>query len=108
MRARSTAMRNQELLGPWVRRFLIEHLIAERSLSVHTQHGYRDTLRLLLPFSASKAPAPVDRLNLVDISATVSRQRLAHLEPARPSSAPTPNQPLPTLHPLPRFTSEHS
>ncbi len=101
-------MRNQELLGPWVRRFLIEHLIAERSLSVHTQHGYRDTLRLLLPFVASKARAPVDRLNVVDISATVVRQFLAHLERDRHCSVATRNQRLAALHALARFVGEHS
>ena len=31
-------------LGPWVRRFLLEHLIGERNLSVNKQRSYRDTL----------------------------------------------------------------
>ena len=35
-------------LGPWVRRFLLEHLIGERNLSVNTQRSYRDTLALLI------------------------------------------------------------
>ena len=39
-------------LGPWVRRFLLEHLIGERNLSVNTQRSYRDTLALLIPFAA--------------------------------------------------------
>jgi len=40
------------LLGPWVRRFLLEHLVAERNLARNTQRSYRDTLRQLLPFAA--------------------------------------------------------
>ena len=36
-------------LGPWVRRFLLEHLVDERNLSKNTQQSYRDALRLLLP-----------------------------------------------------------
>jgi integrase/recombinase XerD len=30
-------------LGPWVRRFLLEHLVGERNLARNTQHSYRDT-----------------------------------------------------------------
>ena len=70
-------MRDQALLGPWVRRFLLEHLVTERNLSVNTQHSYRDTFRLLLPFAASKASLSVDRLRVVDITPVVVRQFLA-------------------------------
>ena len=42
-------------LGPWVRRFLLEHLVGERNLSRNTQRSYRDTLALLIPFIADKA-----------------------------------------------------
>jgi len=38
------------LLGPWVRRFLLEYLVSERDLARNTQRSYRDTLKLLLPF----------------------------------------------------------
>ncbi len=34
-------MRDPSLLGPWVRRFLQEHLVGERNLSRNTQHSYR-------------------------------------------------------------------
>jgi len=101
-------MRNLELLGPWVRRFLIEHLIAERSLSVHTQHGYRDTLRLLLPFVASKASMAADRLRVVDIAPELVCKFLAHLERDRRCSVATRNQRLAAIHALARFIGEHS
>lgn len=101
-------MLNRELLGPWVRRFLIEHLIAERSLSLHTQHGYRDALRLLLPFVASKARTPIDRLNVVDISADRVRQFLAHIERDRHCSVATRNQRLAAVHAFARFIGEQS
>ena len=39
------------LLGSWVRRFLLEHLVVERNLSRNTQRSYRDSLRLLIPFA---------------------------------------------------------
>jgi site-specific recombinase XerD len=38
------------MLGPWIRRFLIEHLVAERNLAINTQKSYRDMLILLLPY----------------------------------------------------------
>jgi integrase/recombinase XerD len=101
-------MLNRELLGPWVRRFLIEHLISERNLSVHTQHGYRDTLRLLLPFVVSKVGTPVDRLRVVDISPDLVCKFLAHIEHDRRCSIATRNQRLAALHAFARFIGEHS
>jgi len=37
-------MSDRTLLGPWVRRFLLEHLVAERNLARNTQCSYRDAL----------------------------------------------------------------
>jgi hypothetical protein len=36
------------LLGPWVRRFLLDYMGGERNLARNTQRSYRDTLTLLL------------------------------------------------------------
>ena len=33
-------MNKASMLGPWVRRFLIEHLVAERNLAINTQKSY--------------------------------------------------------------------
>ena len=38
------------LLGPWVQRFLVQHLVTERNLSRNTCKSYRDTFKLLVPF----------------------------------------------------------
>ena len=62
-------MNDSALLGPWVRRFLLEHLIVERNLSRQTQLSYRDTLRLLLPFVAGQCHQSLERLNLEQVSA---------------------------------------
>jgi integrase/recombinase XerD len=32
-------MKDLTLLGPWVRRFLLEHLVGERNLARNTQHS---------------------------------------------------------------------
>jgi integrase/recombinase XerD len=41
-------MNDKILLGPWVRRSLLEHLVAERNLARNTQRSYRDALTLLI------------------------------------------------------------
>ena len=54
-------MTDTTLLGPWVRRFLLEHLAGERNLARNTQLSYRDAFRLLLPFAARRLNTAVDR-----------------------------------------------
>jgi site-specific recombinase XerD len=49
-------MSDGTLLGPWVRRFLLEHLVAERNLARNTQHSYRDALTLLIPLIGYTTP----------------------------------------------------
>lgn len=41
----------KDLVGPWVRRFLIEYVMVERNYSSNTQHSYRDMFRLFLLYS---------------------------------------------------------
>ncbi len=55
-------MTNSPLLGPWIRRFLLEHLVVDRNLAVNTQKSYRDMLTLLLPYVVGKIRKPIDRL----------------------------------------------
>ena len=55
-------MNEKTLMGPWVRRFLLEHLVSERNLSHNTQASYRDTLTLLLPFAGKHGGCAIDRM----------------------------------------------
>jgi integrase/recombinase XerD len=96
-------MRDPSLLGPWVRRFLLEHMIGERNLARNTQRSYRDTLRLLLPNIAQGAGKQIDRLAVTDLSADRVRQFLADLEEKRRCSIATRNQRLAAIHALARF-----
>lgn len=96
------------LVGPWIRRFLMEHVVAERNLARNTQASYRDTLALLLPFVAVKAGRPVDRLAVENISPEVVRSFLLHLEQDRKCSIATRNQRLAAIHAVARFIAEHS
>jgi hypothetical protein len=72
---------NTSLLGTWIRRFLLEHLVAERNLAPNTQRSYRDTLVLLIPFVAKKAGKAVDRLSVVDMSDPPFSGRFRNVSP---------------------------
>src|SRR2546425_8178466 len=97
------AMTDTSKLGPWVRRFLLEHLVGERNLARNTQRSYRDTLTLLLPFVARKLNRPVDRLQVVDVSADLVRLFLLDLEESRQCGIATRNQRLAAVHAWARF-----
>jgi integrase/recombinase XerD len=101
-------MSNSTLLGSWVRRFLLEHLVVERNLVRNTQRSYRDTLALVIPFVAKKSGKAVDRLTVIDLSADLVRLFLADLEESRRCAIATRNQRLAAIHALARFVGEHS
>ena len=71
-------------LGPWVRRFLLEHLVGERNLARNTQRSYRDTLVLLIPFIAEHAAQSVDHLRVEHATAERVRLFLEYLEQTAP------------------------
>jgi site-specific recombinase XerD len=98
-----TIMRDASLLSPWVRRFLMEHIVGERNLARNTQRSYRDTLQLLLPDIARRARVPIDRLEVADLSADRVRQFLGDLEQKRGCAITTRNQRLAAIHALARF-----
>jgi len=93
-------------IAPFLRRFLLEHLIRERNLSRNTQAGYRDTFILLLRFLAKTARTRIDRLSVEDLSARSVRRFLHYLEQDRRVSGATRNQRLVAIHSLARFIGE--
>jgi len=101
-------MRDTSLLGPWVRRFLMEHLVSERNLARNTQRSYRDALRLLLPTLARRVRKPIDRLAVIDLSADRLRLFLNELEEKRGCAIATRNQRLAAVHALARFIGLHA
>ena len=96
-------MRDRNLLGPWVRRFLLEHMVTERNLARNTQVSYRDTLTLLLPFVSQKAATAIDRLLVDDVTPVIVRAFLEHLEHVRGCGIVTRNQRLAAIHAMARF-----
>jgi integrase/recombinase XerD len=90
-------------LGPWLRRFLVEHIVTERNLARNTRTSYRDTFSLLLPFVSRKLRKPVDRLAVRDLTSGLMLQFLAHLEEDRGCSTRTRNQRLAAIRAFARF-----
>jgi len=101
-------MTDTSKLGPWVRRFLLEHLVDERNLARNTQRSYRDTLALLIPFIADKAHKQVDQLDVGHLGAEYVRQFLQYLEETRRCSLATRNQRLSVIHALAHFIGQRA
>ena len=95
-------------IGSWVRRFLIEHLVAERNLSRNTQRSYRDTFCLLMPFLAEGTGKAVDRLSVEDLSPERVQLFLTQVEHQRQCGVRTRNQRLAAIHAFARFIAERS
>lgn len=101
-------MTDRSLLGTWVRRFLLEHLIGERNLPRNTQQSYRDMFCLLVPFVAGQCKKTVDRLLIEDVSAEQVREFLSQVEDQRQCSVSTRNQRLAAIHAFARFVGERN
>jgi site-specific recombinase XerD len=99
-------MTNTARCGPWIRRFLLEHLVSERNLALNTQRSYRDTLALLMPFIAGRTHKPIDQIDIAHVTADNVRDFLQHLEQVRQCSLATRNQRLSVIHALARFIGE--
>jgi integrase/recombinase XerD len=96
-------MPDHHLLGPYVRRFLLEYMIAERNLSRNTQRSYRDAIRVFLQFMTDRHRIdPVD-LTVEQVTAEVVRDFLTYLKSERHNAATTLNQRLTMIHSLFRF-----
>lgn len=96
-------MSNTDLLSPWVRRFLLEHLVGERNCARNTQLSYRDMLQQLLPFIARAAHRRIERLRVEDVSPARTRAFLQDLEKTRKCGIATRNQRLAAIRSLAQF-----
>ncbi len=96
-------MSDHHLMGPFVRRFLLEELVADRNLSPNTQKSYRDAIRLLFGFVAERHSTDPTRVTVEQVDATLVRGFLVHLENDRGNSIATRNQRLAAFHSLFRF-----
>ena len=99
---------SDDLLGPWIRRFLLEYLVDDRNLARNTQKSYRDALCLFLPFVARSAGKRIDRLKIEDLSADRVRAFLRDLRENRTCAATTCNQRLAAIHSLSQFIAHRN
>ena len=98
-------MDKPHLLGSFIRRFLLEEVVADRNLSLNTQKSYRDTIRLLLAFMREQHGLDPTRVSVECLTVDVLRAFLTHLEGDRGNAISTRNQRLTALHSLFRFIS---
>ncbi len=98
-------MSESHMLGPFVRRFLLEDVVADRNLTINTQRSYRDSIRLLLRFMADNHAIESTRVTVELTTATIVRAFLAHLEERRGNCVATRNQRLAAIHSLFHFVA---
>jgi site-specific recombinase XerD len=101
-------MVDNNTLGPWIKRFLLEYLTGERNLARNTQRSYRDTIRLLILFLAASVRKQVEDLLVIDLSDDRLREFLIHIEQTRKCGASTRNQRLAAIHALARFIAQRN
>jgi len=94
-------------LARTLHQFFAEHLPQLRGLSPHTLHSYRDSLLLLLRFSAAYHERDVTQLDLADINTETVIAFLAYLEQERHNSVATRNVRLAALHVFFRYAATH-
>ena len=98
-------MANTHLIGPLVRRFLLEEVGIDRNLSVNTQRSYRDALRLLFHFLAERYAIEPTQVTVEHLTVDVVKSFLTYLEQERGNAIDTRNLRLTALHSLFRFVS---
>jgi site-specific recombinase XerD len=98
-------MANPHVIGPLVRRFLLEEVGIERNLSINTQRSYRDTLRLLFHFLAERYATEPTQVTVEHLTVDVIKHFLTYLEEERGNTIDTRNLRLTALHSFFRFVS---
>lgn len=101
-------MKDNRAFAPWIKRFLLEYLPADRNFARNTQHSYRDALRLLITFAGATLRRKPDELLVEDLSRDLVKRFLRHIEEARKCSVSTRNQRLAAVRTLATFIGEHS
>ena len=100
-------MPDHHLLGAYIRRFLLEHVVADRNLSRNTQRNYRDAIRVLLRFMTDRHRIDPADLTVEQVTVDVVREFLHYLEQERQNTAATLNQRVTVIHSLFRFIGRH-
>lgn len=89
---------NNNNLATYIHNFLQDHLILQKGYSRHTIMSYRDTIKLLLTFSAAGKKKSITDLTLTDLTQNMVVHFLDHLEKQRSNSIQTRNIRLACIH----------
>ena len=92
-------------LAPTVQAFFTQRLLQERNASPHTIAAYRDTIKLLLRFAATRCGREPSMLDIADLDADTVAAFLDHLQTDRGNSARTRNARLAAIHSLYRYAA---
>lgn len=92
-------------LAPTLQTFFTDRLIRQRQASPHTVAAYRDTLRLLVRFSAERLSTEACRLDIGDLDASLISAFLDHREHDRGNSIRTRNARLVAIRSLFRYAT---
>jgi integrase/recombinase XerD len=92
-------------LAPTVQAFFTQRLVQERNASPHTIAAYRDTIKLLLRFAATRCDREPSALDIADLDASTVAAFLDHLQTERGNSARTRNARLAAIHSLYRYAA---
>jgi integrase/recombinase XerD len=90
-------------LAPPLQAFFTQRLIRERDASPHTIAAYRDTIKLLVRFAATRAGREPAQLDISDLDASAIAAFLDHLQTDRGNSTRTRNARLAAIHSLFRY-----
>jgi site-specific recombinase XerD len=88
------------LLAPHVRSFFEDHLACQRNMSPNTIQSYRDALKLILRFAATRLNKPATKLLVTDLQESLIIAFLSDLEQTRGNSIQTRNHRLGVLQNL--------
>ena len=91
-----------------IKRFFVEYLVQQRSLSPATVASYRDTFKLLLGFASTRCKRSPAELAMTDLDATVVLAFLEDLETTRGNCVRSRNARLAAIHTFARFASRHT
>lgn len=91
------------VLAPTVQAFFTQRLVTERNASPHTIAAYRDTIKLLLQFAATRSGRKPALLDIADLGADTVAAFLEHLQVDRGNSARTRNARLAAIHSFSRY-----
>lgn len=93
------------ILAPTLQAFFTDRLTRQRHASSHTIAAYRDALKLLVAFTATRTARPPSALDMADLNAETITSFLDHLEHERANAASTRNARLAAIRSLFRFAA---